>query len=104
MKEVGKVFESTSSIIKIKLNDIRSFEENKNEIKIGKYLSVQEGNLNYILVTILNIKSIYTNEEVNYVLETQPIGNFSIDNDKIKFKKYENWKFRIKMKQKLKKI
>ncbi len=86
MKEVGKVFESTSSIIKIKLNDIRSFEENKNEIKIGKYLSVQEGNLNYILVTILNIKSIYTNEEVNYVLETQPIGNFSIDNDKIKFK------------------
>lgn len=86
MKEVGRVFESTSSIIKIKLNDIRSFEENKNEIKIGKYLSIQEGNLNYILVTILNIKSVYTNEEVNYVLETQPIGNFSIDNDKIKFK------------------
>lgn len=45
MKEIGKVFESTNSIIKINLNDISSFEDNKESIKIGKYLCVQEGNL-----------------------------------------------------------
>ena len=86
MKEIGKVFESTSSVIKIKLNDIKSFEENKSEIKIGKYLSVQEGNLNYILVTILNIKTIDGTETLEYILETQPIGSYSIDGDDVEFK------------------
>ena len=37
MKEIGKVFESTGSIIKVKLNSIDEFEQNKNFIKIGKF-------------------------------------------------------------------
>lgn len=86
MEEIGKVFESTSSIIKIKLNNIKSFEENKKEIKIGKYLSVQEGNLNHILVTILNIKSVDNSENVEYFIETQPVGSYSVDGDNIDFK------------------
>lgn len=86
MKEIGKVYESTSSFIKIKLNDIKSFEENKKEIKIGKYLSVQEGNLNYILVTILNIKSVDSPENVEYFIETQPIGSYYVDGDILEFK------------------
>lgn len=86
MEEIGKVFESTSSVIKIKLNNIKSFEENKKEIKIGKYLSVQEGNLNHILVTILNIKSVDSSENVEYFIETQPVGSYSVDGDNIDFK------------------
>ena len=86
MKEIGKVYESTSSFIKIKLNDIKSFEENKKEIKIWKYLSVQEGNLNYILVTILNIKSVDSPENVEYFIETQPIGSYYVDGDILEFK------------------
>lgn len=86
MKEIGKVYESTSSFIKIKLNNIKSFEENKKEIKIGKYLSVQEGNLNYILVTILNIKSVDSPENVEYFIETQPIGSYYVDGDILEFK------------------
>lgn len=86
MKEIGKVFESTSSIIKITLNDISSFEENKESIKIGKYLCVQEGNLNYILVTILNIKTVKNQEDIDYQIDTQPIGTYEIDGEDVNFK------------------
>ncbi len=86
MKEIGKVFESTGSIIKIKLNSIEEFEQNKNFIKIGKYLSVQEGNLNYILVTILNIKTIEGTTNIEYHIETQPVGSYFQNDENINFK------------------
>lgn len=86
MIEIGKVFESTNSIIRINLNDVNAFEQNKESIKIGKYLCVQEGNLNYILVTILNIKTIKNQEEIDYQIDTQPIGTYSIDGEEINFK------------------
>ena len=82
MKKIGKVFESTGSIIKIKLNSVDEFEQNKNFIKIGKYLTVQEGNLNYILVTILNIKTIEGQKDIEYHIETQPVGSY-FQNDEI---------------------
>lgn len=86
MIEIGKVFESTNSIIRINLNDVNAFEQNKESIKIGKYLCVQEGNLNYILVTILNIKTIKNQEEIDYQIDTQPIGTYSTDGKEINFK------------------
>lgn len=86
MKEIGKVFESTGSIIKIKLNSIDEFEQNKNFIKIGKYLAVQEGNLNYILVTILNIKTIEGQKDIEYHIETQPVGSYFQNDENIEFK------------------
>lgn len=86
MKEIGKVFESTGSIIKIKLNSIDEFEQNKNFIKIGKYLAVQEGNLNYILVTILNIKTIDGSKDIEYHIETQPVGSYFQNDEDIDFK------------------
>lgn len=82
MIEIGKVFESTGSTIKIKLNKVEDFEQNKNSIKIGKYLTVQEGNLNNILVTILNIKIVEGQQDIEYHIETQPIGSYFY-NDKI---------------------
>ena len=86
MKEIGKVFESTGSIIKVKLNSIDEFEQNKNFIKIGKYLTVQEGNLNYILVSILNIKTIEGTEDIEYHIETQPVGSYFQSDEIIDFK------------------
>ena len=86
MKEIGKVFESTGSIIKIKLNSVDEFEQNKNFIKIGKYLTVQEGNLNYILVTILNIKTIEGPKDIEYHIETQPVGSYFQNEENIEFK------------------
>lgn len=86
MKEIGKVFESTGSIIKVKLNSIDEFEQNKNFIKIGKYLTVQEGNLNYILVSILNIKTIEGTKDIEYHIETQSVGSYFQSDETIDFK------------------
>lgn len=86
MKEIGKVFESTGSIIKVKLNSIDEFEQNKNFIKIGKYLTAQEGNLNYILVSILNIKTIEGTKDIEYHIETQPVGSYFQSDEIIDFK------------------
>lgn len=86
MKEIGKVFESTGSIIKVKLNSIDEFEQNKNFIKIGKYLTVQEGNLNYILVSILNIKTIEGTKDIEYHIETQPVGSYFQSDEIMDFK------------------
>lgn len=86
MKEIGKVFESTNSVIRINLNDVDAFEQNKENIKIGKYLCVQEGNLNYILVTILNIRTIKSQEEIEYQIDTQPIGTYTVDDEDVVFR------------------
>lgn len=85
MIEIGKVFESTGSIIKIKLNDVESFENNKENLKVGKYLTIQEGNLNYILTTILNLKTV-DGEDIQYYIETQPIGSYTEDDSNVIFK------------------
>lgn len=82
---IGKVFESTNSIIKVKLDDVNSFEKNKNKLKIGKYLTIQEGNLNNILATITNIKTV-DGDDIQYFIETQPIGSYYRNDDEICFK------------------
>lgn len=85
MIEIGKVLESTGALIKIKLNDVESFEDNKESLKVGKYLTIQEGNLNYILATILNIKTI-DGDDIQYYIETQPIGSYTKDDSNVIFK------------------
>lgn len=85
MKEIGKVIESSPGYIKIKLNDISDFESNKESLKIGKYLSIQEGNNNMILSIIQNIKTYNDNDNLSYVMDVQPVGMYTTDNSEIKF-------------------
>jgi len=86
MKEIGKVIESNSSNIKIRLNDMKDFEDNKIDIKIGKYVSIQEGNFNHILAIIQNIKTSEEVDSIRYLLEVQPIGSYIIDEENFNFK------------------
>ncbi len=76
LKKIGSVIESTTNTIIIRIDDDASFEANKAEIQIGKYLQVKEGNHNYVICVIQNIK---TNENDKYIINTQPIGLFSDD-------------------------
>lgn len=74
LKKIGFVVESSTSSILIRIEDDASFESNKSEIQIGKYLQVKDGNHNYVICAIQNIK---TNENDKYIINTQPIGLFS---------------------------
>lgn len=74
--KIGSVIESASNSILVKIDDDKSFEENKKEIQIGKYLQIKEGNLDFVICVIQNIK---VNENEKYIISTQPIGIFSND-------------------------
>ena len=63
-----------SNTILLKIDDDSSFEKNKKEIQIGKYLQIKEGNLDYVICVIQNIR---VNENEKYIINTQPIGVIS---------------------------
>lgn len=84
--KIGKVYESTNSVIKIKLDDYKCFEDNKESLKVGQYLTIEEGNINNILATIINIKTVDTeNDDVKYFIDTQPIGSYVFEGDNLIF-------------------
>ena len=56
LKKIGSVIESTPNSILVRMDDDKSFEKNKNDIQIGKYLQIKEGNHNFVICAIQNIK------------------------------------------------
>lgn len=72
-RNIGNVIESSTSSILVRINDDAIFEKYKNDIQIGKYLQIEDGNHNLVICSIQNIK---TNENDNYIINTQPIGVF----------------------------
>ena len=75
--KIGTVIESASNSIMIRIENDETFEKSKQEIQIGKYLQIKEGNLNYVICVIQSIK---INDDSNkYIINSQPIGVFSED-------------------------
>lgn len=73
--KIGTVIESASNSIMIRIENDETFEKNKQEIQIGKYLQIKEGNHNYVICVIQSIK---INDDNNkYIINSQPIGIFS---------------------------
>ena len=74
---IGSVLESSAQFISVKVDDIKIFEKVKSELQIGKYLKIQNGNHNFILSVIQNIKiSIGKDDEDILILTVQPVGVF----------------------------
>lgn len=74
LNEIGKVFESSPSQIIIKIDNDDSFESNKKELQIGKYIQIQNGNNQFVLTAIQNLKISTVGDTDNYFINTQPIG------------------------------
>jgi uncharacterized protein len=74
--KIGSVIESSSQSILIKIDNIKVFEMAKTKLQIGKYLRIQEGNHNYILCVIQNIRIATGREEDIFILTVQPVGIF----------------------------
>ena len=54
--KIGTVIESASNSIMIRIESDEVFEKNKQEIQIGKYLQIKEGNHNFVICVIQSIK------------------------------------------------
>ncbi|WP_294309403.1 DUF87 domain-containing protein [uncultured Chryseobacterium sp.] len=72
--KIGKVLESSPNAILIEINDEKVFEAHKKDFQIGKYLEIDEGNLNKVIAVIQNIKSNASESGLKFFIQTQPIG------------------------------
>ena len=89
MVEIGKVISSNPGNIIVQLTDIAVFEHNKENLKISKYVSIEDGNNLFVLTSIRNISAVQAKENedvINYTLQCTPIGSYKIDEDGVKFK------------------
>lgn len=79
LNEIGKVFESSPSQIVIRIDNDAHFETNKKELQIGKYIQIQNGNNQFVLTAIQNLKISTNGDADNYFINTQPIGAINAD-------------------------
>ncbi len=89
MIEIGKVINSTPGNIQVLLNCIEDFERNKTQIKISKYISIEDGNDLLILTSINNISAVQSTvntDTISYTISCTPIGCYKVTEDGISFK------------------
>lgn len=74
---IGKVLSSSPAAIVIAIDSLKVLEDNKNKLQVGQYLKVADGNSNYIVSVINNIKAIDYNihDDLKLIIESQPIGS-----------------------------
>ena len=80
-KHIGSVIESAPNSIIVKIEGDKTLENNKDTLQIGKYLQIEEGNDNYIICAIQNLKI----ADDKYLVTTQPIGVIEDRTDKKTF-------------------
>ena len=74
---IGRVLSSSSEAIVVAIENLQILEENKDKLQVGQYLKVADGNSNFIVSVINNIKAIdYTiHDDLKLIIESQPIGS-----------------------------
>ena len=88
MIEIGKVISSTPGVIQVRLNSIYDFEKNKSQIRISRYIAIEDGNNLKILSSIQNITAIQSTDAstISYVISCSPIGYYSENETEITFR------------------
>ena len=84
--KIGQVISSAPSAILVEISDLKTFESSKENLQIGRYLSIAQGNNDYTIAIIKNIKGTNTADpsekpKWNFLIECQAIGTL-INNDR----------------------
>lgn len=84
MIKIGQVLSSAPNCIVVEISDLKTFEEHKNSLQIGSYLKIAQGNQDYTLVVINNLKGINTTDQDGktqwqFLIEVQAIGTLCND-------------------------
>ena len=79
--ELGYVLSSSPTSIIVRIDDIKKFEGQKDLLQVGRYLKIMEGNTDFVIAIIKNIKGTYTLEvegdkikNWTFEIECQPLG------------------------------
>ncbi len=84
MNKIGQVISSAPNCIIVEIQDLSIFEENKNNLQIGCYLKIAQGNQDYTITVINNLKGIDSSTDESepkwqFLIECQAIGNLIND-------------------------
>ncbi|MCR8184715.1 ATP-binding protein, partial [Pseudomonas aeruginosa] len=82
LNKIGQVISCSPSSISIAIDGLEKFEENKKDLQIGRLLKISQGNSDFTIATIRNIKGIdaYQNDGTliwQFQVECQAIGTMS---------------------------
>lgn len=91
MSKVGHVLSSSPDKVSIGIGDLKTLEENKTDLQVGKFLKIEDGNHNYAVAIINNLtahKSEKDDEiQWSFVIEASPIGALINSDDTLEFKR-----------------
>lgn len=81
---IGKVLSCAPGAIIVAIEDLKLFEENKGSLQVGRFLKISQGNHDFTIATIRNIKGVISqgadgNPTWQFHLECQAIGTL-LDN------------------------
>jgi len=77
--KIGQVLSCSPGLILVIIEDIKIFEDNKTELQVGRYLQIAQGNSDYTIASINNIKGVTTKQkdedlDWQFFIECQAIG------------------------------
>ncbi len=91
MSKVGHVLSSSPDKVSIGIGNLKTLEENKTDLQVGKFLKIEDGNQNYAVAIINNLTAQKSEKdgavEWSFVIEASPIGALINNDDKLEFKR-----------------
>lgn len=91
MSNVGHVLSSSPDKVSIGIGDLKTLEENKTDLQVGKFLKIEDGNHNYAVAVINNLTAQKSEKDGelqwSFVIEASPIGALINNGDALEFKR-----------------
>ncbi|MEH7531633.1 ATP-binding protein [Priestia megaterium] len=74
---IGKVLSSSPSSVIIETDTLSTFEQNKDQLQVGKHIKVADGNHNFAVCVINNLRVVNydVSSDLKLIIESQPIGS-----------------------------
>ena len=91
MSNVGHVLSSSPDKVSIGIDNLKTLEENKTDLQVGKFLKIEDGNHNYAVAIINNLTAQKSEKDGDlqwsFVIEASPIGALISNGDSLEFKR-----------------
>ncbi|MEN0039025.1 MAG: ATP-binding protein [Cellvibrio sp.] len=91
MSRVGHVLSSAPDKVTIEIGDLKTFEENKNDLQVGRFIKIEDGNHSFAVAIINNISAqkVEVEEDVKwtFIMEVSPVGALIYSDNKFQFKR-----------------
>jgi uncharacterized protein len=91
MSEVGHVLSSSPDKVSIEIGNLKTLEENKADLQVGKFLKIEDGNHNYAVAIINNLTAQKSEKDGDiawtFVIEASPVGALINNDDTLEFKR-----------------